>query len=68
MKTLSVFSISSFPSSRERALIEKRMFVQLRSFYTSKLSSGTALQKDFVIRQVELKHLMMNTLAAIHSA
>ena len=33
-----------------------------------KLSSGTALQQDFVIRNVGWKHLMINILAAVHFA
>ena len=35
---------------------------------TSNLSSGTALQQDFVISKVGSKHLMMNIFAAVHSA
>ena len=34
---------------------------------TSRLSSCTALQQDFVISKEESKHLMMNILAAVHS-
>ena len=36
-------------SSLDNALIEKPMFMQVGLFCTSNLSSGTALQQDFVI-------------------
>ena len=39
-------------SPLDKALVEKPMFVQVGSFCTSNLSSGTALQQDFVIRKV----------------
>ena len=51
-----------------KALVEKPMFVQVGSICTSHLSSGTALQQDFVIRKVVWKHFMMNILAAVHFA
>ena len=39
-------------SSLDKVLIEKQMFVQVGLFCTSNLSSGTALQQDFVIRKL----------------
>ena len=39
-------------SPLDKALVEKQMFVQVGSFCTSNLSSGNALQQDFVIRKV----------------
>ena len=42
--------------------------MQVGSFSTSNLSYGTALQQDFVICKVELKHLMTNFLAIVHFA
>ena len=39
-------------SPLDKALVEKPMFVQVGSFCISNLSSGTALQQDFVIRKV----------------
>ena len=36
----------------DKVLVEKPMFVQVGSICTSNLSSGTALQQDFVIRKV----------------
>ena len=58
------------PSSLDKALIEKPMFVQVGSFCTSNLSSGTSLQQheDFAISTVGSKHLMTNILAAVHFA
>ena len=62
------FALSFFhvPSSLDKALVEKPMFLQIGSFCPSNLSSGTALQQDFVICKVGWKHLMMNILAAVH--
>ena len=51
-----------------KALSEKPTIVQVESFCNPNLSSGTALQQDFVIRRVGSKHLMMNILAAVHFA
>ena len=55
-------------SSLDKALIEKLVFVQVGSFCTSNLSSGTALQQDSVIRKMGWKHFMMNVLAAVRFA
>ena len=44
------------------------MIVQVESFCASNLSSGTALQQDFVIRKVGRKHFMMNIMAAVNFA
>ena len=57
-------------SSLDKALIEKPMLVQVGSFLcgTSNLSSGTALQQDFVICKVGWKHSIMDILAAVHFA
>ena len=51
-----------------KALSEKPTIVQVESFCNPNLSSGTALQQDFVIRRVGSNHLMMNILAAVHFA
>ena len=56
------------PVSLVKAHIEKTKFVQVGTFCTSNLSSGTALQQHFVIRKVGSKHLMMNIFAAVHFA
>ena len=44
------------------------MSVQVESFCTSNMSSGTALQQDFVFCKMGSKHLIMNILAAVHFA
>ena len=46
----------------DKAFNEKPMFVQVGLFCTSNLSSGTALQKDFVFCKVRWKHFMINIL------
>ena len=63
-----VVSFFHIPSSLDKELIVQPMFSHAGSFCTLNLSSGTALQHDFAIRMAWSKHLMMNILAAVHSA
>ena len=42
--------------------------MQVGSFCTSNLSSGTALQQDFDILKVVSKHVIMMVLASVHFA
>ena len=58
--SLSLFSIfRDFPSSLDKALIEKLMFVQIGLLCTLKVCSGTTLEHDFLIRKVGSEHLRM---------